>query len=77
MLAAAGHTNVAMTMRYIDSAAVLRSRFGEPHPALPEALAAELELSGLSSIGGKLSIFPFSLGKYGVTPTGIEPVLPT
>jgi hypothetical protein len=58
MLAAAGHTNVAMTMRYIDSAAVLRSRFGEPHPALPEALAAELELSGLSSIGGETLYLP-------------------
>ena len=70
MLAAASHTNVAMTMRYIDSAAVLRSlspRRWQPNWSCPDCPAS----------GGKLSIFPFSLGKYGVTPTGIEPVLPT
>ena len=38
----AGHTDTAMTMRYLDSAAVVRGRFGEPHPTMPAEVMAEL-----------------------------------
>jgi integrase len=70
MLAAAGHTNVAMTMRYVDSAAVLRGRFGEPHPPIPASLLDELELSGLSRIGGVAK--NVMIRGTSAIPTGIE-----
>jgi hypothetical protein len=65
LTAAAGHTNLGQSMQYIDAAAVLRGRFGDPHPPLPESLIAEIELSGLSRIGENVMI--------SATPTGIEP----
>lgn len=35
----AGHTDAAMTMRYLDKAAVVRGSFGAPHPPLPPGLS--------------------------------------
>jgi hypothetical protein len=54
-------------MRYVDQAAVLRARFGEPHPRIPEELTAEVLLSGLSRIGENVKTVMIS-----ATPTGIE-----
>jgi hypothetical protein len=41
-LAAAGHTDLATSQRYIAGANLLREgKFGEPHPPLPESLLGE------------------------------------
>lgn len=40
LLAVAGHVSPAMTRRYLDLAAVVRGKFGTPHPPLPAPLLA-------------------------------------
>jgi integrase len=77
LLVAAGHTSYEVTQRYIDQAMVLRTSFGTPHPPLPPSLLKHVpSQSGSQSVRDPSSNFPFSLGNM-VTPTGIEPVLPT
>ena len=40
-LAAAGHTDLATTMGYVDVAVMLSGSFGQPHPPLPASLLTE------------------------------------
>ncbi len=42
LLLVAGHSDEAMTMRYLDKAAVVRGQFGTPHPVLPPELVKRL-----------------------------------
>lgn len=42
LLVVAGHTDAEMTRRYLDRAAVVRGRFGTPHPELPPDVLADL-----------------------------------
>ncbi len=42
LLVVAGHTDAEMTRRYLDKAAVVRGRFGDPHPELPPEVMADL-----------------------------------
>jgi integrase len=41
-LAAAGHTDLATTMGYVDVAVMLSGNFGQPHPPLPPELQREV-----------------------------------
>ncbi len=73
-LAAAGHTDLETSKRYIASANILRAgRFGEPHPPLPKSLVDSaffrLRDTWKQRSGGKLR-------RSVATPMGIEPMLP-
>jgi len=41
-LAAAGHTDLATTMGYVDVALMLSGSFGQPHPPMPAELLEEV-----------------------------------
>lgn len=40
LLAVAAHVSPEMTRRYLDLAAVVRGKFGSPHPTLPASILA-------------------------------------
>jgi integrase len=78
---AGGHTDFKTTQGYIERGQTERRRIGEPLPPLPSALfepsddpASNRPESPRDDTEARN--FPFSLGNI-VTPTGIEPVLPT
>jgi integrase len=75
----AGHTDRDTTDGYLERARVERQRIGDPLPPLPPDLLPDVP-DGLDPGWDQSELdapnFPFSLGNT-VTPTGIEPVLPT
>jgi len=70
IMACAGHTEWETTQNYLDAALMLRSTFGTPHPALPEAL-----ISDRTEIG-QTGHFRRKTPSKSATPMGIEPMLP-
>jgi integrase len=72
----AGHTAFAMTEKYIAEARRLPPNFGRPLPPLPPSLLAAIVPANRPADGWKVSSSR-SHTRNPVTPTGIEPVLPT
>lgn len=74
LLTAGGHTDVEMTRRYLAAASSLSTKFGQPHPPLPECLWSEnrAEEAGAQKQSGEPRRIRRNSHVAFATPAGIE-----